>query len=140
MFDNLPKRRGDDYFDELDKQIKENKDLLTLIVSKASYPIIVSGGFGDAIKSLGVNPALHVKGGLRKSRTLDLSQYKSSIEGKTFTFIDDSLYKGRTLNKINKEIIRLGGHINQVIVGYDDTCELPFVESIYNRTMVNMTK
>lgn len=140
MFNHLPKRQGDNYFDELDKQIKENKDLLALIVSKASYSIIVSGGFGDAIKSLGVIPALHVTGGLRKSRTLDLSQYKSIIEGKTFTFIDDSLYKGRTLNKINKEIIRLGGHINQVIVGYDDTCELPFVESIYNRNMVSMAK
>lgn len=133
MFNNLPSRNGDAYFDALDAQIKSDNELLLTLVNKATYPIIASGGFGDALKQIDVTPTLHVSGGLRKSRTLDLSKWEHIIRNNTFTFIDDSYYKGRTLRKINQEIVRLGGHIAQVIVAYDDTCDMPFIESLYQR-------
>lgn len=128
---------GESYFDQLDEIIKTNLQVMENLVAKAEYPIVASGSFCSNLIHNGFDVEIVVCGGLRVSRKLDLTSYKDKIKGNTFTFIDDSFYKGRTAIKIQKEILRLGGKIDQILVGYDDMAS-PIVESIITREDLNL--
>lgn len=123
----------EEYFDKLDDLIKEDKGLLEDLVNRAHFPIIASGGFADALKANGFNVAVSVKGSIRGSRKIDLSSYKDKINGATFTFIDDSFYAGRTLRKILNEVVKHGGRIEEVYVGYNDNPTAGFVNGIITK-------
>lgn len=132
---NLPSRKetGELYFDKLDEIIKNDNELMSTIVNLANYDIVSSGEFGRNLKSNNFPVKIVAPGGIRGSRKVSLDLYSKEIEGKKFTFIDDSYYKGRTLRKIMNEIRRLGGQVVEVIVVYNDSSD-PFVESIVNRS------
>lgn len=84
------------------------------------YNIIVSGGFGQFVKNLYPNKnILTLQGGIRHLKTLPLEHISDNIKNKSFIFIDDSYYLGRTRNAIREEIERLKGSFIHSFVVYD---------------------
>lgn len=132
---SLPNRKiaGESYFDEMDEMIKSNIEVQSELISGASFPIIASGGFGVILKENNFDVAILAPGSIRGSRKVDFSQQKDLISGNTFTFVDDSYYKGRTLRKILNEITRLGGRIAEVKVVYNDSQD-PFVDGLIEKS------
>lgn len=131
----LPNRKelGEQYFNMLDDLIKHDSESAMNLLKTTHYPIIASGGYKDFLESLGIKVTIPVIGHIRQSRQIDLTEYEPIIKNHDFTFLDDSYYKGRTLRKIFKEIIRLGGRIKEVNVVYNDSND-PFVFGLINKT------
>ena len=131
----LPNRQelGEKWFDLLDDLIKHDEYSTRKLIKQAKYPIIASGGYCDFLKQLNIDVKLSVPGHIRKSRQINLDKYSDLINGNTFTFVDDSYYKGRTLRKVLKEIFRLNGKIGQVLVVYNDSKDC-FVDGLINYT------
>ena len=85
--------------------------------------ILTSGKFGWAFSAyamfMPVLPqVLNFPGNLRHEPLRD-PWVDPSFVGKEFVFIDNSIYKGRTLGKIEEYVERWGGRINRAYVAYD---------------------
>lgn len=126
----LKHKGGEEFFDNLDKEIQKHisivEQLLYMVCNSKSRGVIMSGSFGRFLRNyieterywLGVT--LIVNGSLRKGEPIDDLEYlKHKINGKSFDFIDDSYYSGKTFNVVKSEIERLGGKMNNVYVVYD---------------------
>lgn len=118
---------GEKFFDNLDEEIRRDIDIIDNIIDMIpdfkNKNIIVSGSFGrvffDYIKliSLYPNRIVWVNGGLRKGEDInvDLQNYKN----REFIFIDDSLYSGKTRDKIDSELYKYSSYISSTYVAYD---------------------
>ena len=117
---------GQIFFTELDKAVKFDKNVLDELVSTASsiaqdeIYTIASGEIGLSMHNLGVLVDFLVPGGLRHDPSkINLEPFADRIKGKTFIFIDDSYFSGKTATVVKEEIERLGGTFFGSLVAYD---------------------
>ena len=116
---------GQIFFTELDKAVKFDKEVLEELVVKAKglwngVFTIASGEIGLAMHNLGVNIDYLVPGGLRHDASkINLAPFADNIKGKTFLFIDDSYFSGKTVLVVKEEIERFGGIFKGSLVAYD---------------------
>lgn len=138
---------GEEYFDELDGLIKDDKKLLmsyiTHCVEQSNVKnIIVSGEIGDKIATLKSKYQWflsdcnieYVNGSLRKGVPIQYSNWKlDSYRYQPFIFFDDSYYSGKTLRIVKTYIEEvLGGYLDSSYVFYDGSEDnLDNVESLY---------
>lgn len=126
---------GVPFFDALDDCIK-CPDIIETLFQKihADYPqgisIIMSGKFGRYVHNIlhtmkenhvqNIQHVLTVNGSLRAGVPIDdLSIFRTQIQNVDYVFVDDSLYKGRTLAAVREEIERLEGRVVHTYVVYD---------------------
>lgn len=125
---------GEIFFDELDKQIKFDKQLLEELFYKAkneNAEVIASGEIGLCLHNYEFPIDIIVQGGLRKNKeVLDLSPFIDA--NKDYVFIDDSYFSGKTAQVIKEEIERCGAKLKCVWVAYDGS-QTPIhkVKSLY---------
>ena len=119
---------GQIFFTELDKAVKFDKEVLNDLISKAkkiqtNTPevfTVASGEIGLSMHNLGVKVDFLVPGGLRHDPSkINLAPFETQIRGKSFIFIDDSYFSGKTAKVIEEEIVRLGGNFVGTLVAYD---------------------
>lgn len=116
---------GQIFFTELDKAVKFDKEVLEELVKTAksfdkNILTIASGEIGLAMHNLGVEINYLVPGGLRHDASkINLEPFAENIKGKTFLFIDDSYFSGKTALVVKEEIERLGGIFKGSLVAYD---------------------
>ena len=127
---------GEIFFDELDKMVKFDEDILTEFSTKVkgkdtSIRTIASGEFGLCLHNYKLPVDIIVQGGLRKGdKILDLSKF--IIPNATYVFLDDSYFSGATANVIKTEIERCGGIFKGCYVVYDGSQKPKHrVDSIY---------
>lgn len=138
---------GEEYFDELDRFIKEDKQFIISFFSYITQEseiknIIVSGEIGYKIALLkhkyswfleGYNIE-YVNGSLRKGLPIQYSNWKlDSYKNQPFIFVDDSYYSGKTLRIVRTYIEEvLGGYLQDSYVFYDGSEDnLDDVVSLY---------
>jgi hypothetical protein len=122
---------GTAFFDFIDHEVARTRFFdyfRDRILDTYPYPnepngIVTSGKFGWAYSAYAFSrPVLpkvwNFPGNLRHDYLQD-SMTDPGIAGKRFVFIDNSIYKGRTLNQINEYIRRWGGQIIFAHVVYD---------------------
>ena len=114
---------GEIFFDELDKAMKFDKEILEYFIQKVKEEYedictIASGEFGLCLYNYNFPVDILVQGGLRKDNKIcDLSNF---IErGKKYLFLDDSYFSGRTAQIIKGEIERNEGIFLGCYVIYD---------------------
>ena len=138
---------GEEYFDELDGLIKEDKQFIISFFSYITQEsetknIIVSGELGNKIAALRnkYNWFLkncnieYVNGSLRKGEPIQYSNWKlDSYKNQPFIFVDDSYYSGKTLRMVRTYIEEvLGGYLQNSYVFYDGSEDnLDDVKSLY---------
>lgn len=130
---------GEKFFDLLDEKIRTVPGviikLLSTIPKEKRSRVICSGKFANKLNmNIMFNIVnktddtelckdfkymITVEGGLRKTKELDLSDLRKTIEGNNYIFIDDSFYSGATRNVIRDEIVRCGGTLTDTYVVYD---------------------
>lgn len=125
---------GEKFFDAIDERLRNDNLLMSMmitkIIEKESFDyLIVSGRFGYAFKEFCKenindefsNGIIAVNGNLRNDNiSYDLD---FNIKDKSFIFIDDSFYLGRTRDKI-KDFIELNdGNLICTYVFYDGSKE-----------------
>lgn len=127
---------GEIFFDELDKAVKFDKELLSelLFKTREAYPeakIIASGEIGLCLHNFGFDVDLIVQGGLRKNKEpLDLSKFVN--KGEKFVFIDDSYFSGKTSFVVKEALEKVGCILLGTFVIYDGCAEKrKDVKSIY---------
>ena len=111
---------GEGYFDLVDNFIRTNDEMLDELYNmRSNNHVVMSGNIAATYIEKGYKIDVIAPSGIRKGVEVNFSDFAASIKGKTFTFIDDSYYKGRTFKAIQKEIERYGGIVNEIIVAYD---------------------
>lgn len=101
---------GEIFFDELDKTVKFDKEILEYFIQKVKKEYkdirtIASGEFGLCLHNYNFPVDILVQGGLRKGNKIsDLSNFIE--KGKKYLFLDDSYFSGRTAQIIKEEIER----------------------------------
>lgn len=112
---------GEAFFDELDRMIKFDKDILTEFmenVKMQNLHTIASGELGLCLHNYGFPVDILVQGGLRKGNKIsDLSHF--IIEGEKYLFLDDSYFSGKTAQVVKEEVERCGGKFECCYVIYD---------------------
>lgn len=123
---------GEEYFNEIDKKIKGNKDLLLSYIQIAvdqtgCKNIILSGGMFEAVCNA-------IKDGRKTEWNLykisgNLRSYKCSFKcppdfaflyrDKDFVFVDDSFYSGKTYEQVKSFIESADGRLIAEYVFYD---------------------
>lgn len=125
---------GEKFFDAIDERLRNDNLLMSMMITKIiereSFDyLIVSGRFGHALKEFCKkninetfsNNIIAVNGNLRNdniSYNLDFN-----IKDKSFIFIDDSFYLGRTRDKIKDFIELYDGNLICTYVFYDGSKE-----------------
>lgn len=135
---------GQIFFSELDNAVKFDEEILTQLLTKANaiksaYPnpqdilTIASGEIGLSLHNLGIPVDFLVKGGLRHNpNDINLKPFADKIKNKSFIFINDSYFSGKTLQVVKEEIERLGGKVIFSMVAYDGSrVKDNFVYSLY---------
>ena len=127
---------GEIFFDELDKMVKFDKEVLKEFISKVkenneNVRTVASGEFGLCLHNYKLPVDIIVQGGLRKgAKICNLSNFVEV--GKEYLFLDDSYFSGKTAQIVKEEIERNGGIFKGCFVVYDGS-QVPIhhVESIY---------
>jgi len=126
---------GEKFFDALDAMVRNETALFPVLVNLAKgvaykenkhnrfNPLfIVSGKFGDVFGEwaylLGLD-CLVLEGALRQNEIVVQSEYGFLIGGRICVFIDDSLFKGRTYDKVRNMVESFGGTAAGCVVAYD---------------------
>ncbi|MCP4395679.1 MAG: hypothetical protein GY804_15635 [Alphaproteobacteria bacterium] len=129
---------GEVFFDNLDSKMRDRGIIDSLMELSVYEPydtsFILSGKFGIHIKNTYPSLEMHllVNGGLRKEKIISLEPFKHRIKGRSFVFLDDSFYLGRTRDAIQTEIEKWGGKIKRTYVCYDGSKEKDeTVKSLY---------
>lgn len=118
---------GTAFFDELDKAVKHDEDLLRQLITKAKaeYPnakLIASGEIGLCLHNFRMPVDVIVQGGLRKNvEPLNLAKFTKPNEH--FVFVDDSYFSGRTCQVIKEALEKCGCHLDGIVVIYDGCYE-----------------
>lgn len=117
---------GQIFFTELDRAVKFDKEVLAELIIKANELTnnkaltIASGEIGLSMHNLGIMIDFLVPGGLRHDPSkINLAPFQEYIKGKSFLFIDDSYFSGKTVTVVKEEIERLGGTFLGTLVAYD---------------------
>ena len=136
---------GEKFFDQLDKEFKkpENIDIIKHMFQVIStqngmfYNIVVSGKFGDWIKTLIIDKKiipfngtfLHVSGSLtshegflnkiKEDKQIEIIYKSGDIQNKEFIFFDDSYYSGSTNRSISNFLILNNSLLKKTYVIYD---------------------
>lgn len=123
-------KEGENFYDLIDHRIRnEGEDWFVDLLQLAEKTndrhinnIVVSGLFGRLFVNEWAKGSLNVilvEGGLRHSYMMSLEPFKDQIVGREFIFLDDSLYLGRTRDKIKAEIEFHGGDLLNTFVVFD---------------------
>lgn len=120
---------GEQFFDELDKTMKFDKEILETLLCKISViygykgiHTISSGEFGLCLHNYKLPVDIIVQGGLRKgNEILDLSSFITP--GDKYVFLDDSYYSGATAEIVKQEVERNQGEFLGCLVVYDGSKE-----------------
>jgi hypothetical protein len=124
---------GEKFFDALDNEIRNNSSIMSCLTRKIKDTeyIICSGKFGRMWANISAWPVIVVNGNLRKGEPVDDISYLG-LQGKSFTFVDDSFYSGKTRNAIQKYLESQGASLVRTVVVYDGSLvKDPTVESLY---------
>jgi len=122
---------GSVFFDHLDEAIISNETIVDTFIGTLpeGYDIIGSGKFGRFFLNYfgQQNPSedrmvITVNGGLRKGETIDDLSYLD-LQDRSFIFVDDSFYSGKTRNDVKCEIERNGALFVASYVLYDGSNE-----------------
>jgi hypothetical protein len=91
------------------------------------------GGHYDDCKYFDLEGLLLAPGGLRHGdNVFDLRHFQKQIRNEKFIFMDDSFFKGRTRDAIEKALHHYGGQLIHTYVVYDGSEEPdPKVTSLY---------
>lgn len=133
---------GKPFFNKLDKKIKEDSDTIREITRGLEDKYLVgSGGFGDNLFNLWENGSIICKGVLvfngkivTKKRGINYYYPEDfDINNKSFVFVDDSYFSGKTMREIEKYLLEEHqSTISEIRVGYDGSKEKnPKVKSLY---------
>lgn len=113
---------GTAFFDLIDRLVTRKAYFAYLegLVPWDTDGIVVSGKFGWAFSMWyrGVKPVYVFPGNLRHDKLVD-SGVVPPFKGKVLTFLDNSIYKSRTLDQITDYVSWWGGFIGKKIVVYD---------------------
>lgn len=127
---------GEIFFDELDKLVKFDKEILEEFVARVKKDTpeirtIASGEFGLCLHNYKLPIDIIVQGGLRKGNQIcDLSCFVEP--GKKYLFLDDSYFSGKTAQVVREEIERVGGIFAGCFVIYDGSqFPMHYVKNIY---------
>ncbi len=133
---------GKIFFNKLDKVIKEDPDIIKEITQglKDKY-LVSSGGFGDNLFNLWESGSLECKGvlvfnGKIVTKKKGINYYypeEFDVDNKSFVFVDDSYFSGKTMREIEKYLLEEHqSTISEIRVGYDGSKEKnPKVKSLY---------
>ncbi len=132
---------GRKFFNKIDKLIKEDPDTIKEICKGLSSEWIVSSGsFGDRLYDIFSRGEIKCRGIivfngkiLTKNKGVN-SYYPESfdLDNKTFVFVDDSIFSGKTLNEIERYLIQEhNSKISKIRVGYDGSKLDRRIESLY---------
>lgn len=142
IIDKVP--GGDKFFDMLDDEIKDPKNIdITIALFKKiydkynyNYNLVLSGSFGESVLDLiskGVIKCLgtivvftgsltshkNKMGIISSNKEVKIKFQSNNIRNKEFIFVDDSYYSGTTYKLIDKFISTKGSNIKEVYVIYD---------------------
>lgn len=129
---------GEKFFDMLDENIRQDQNLFEHMISfinsfKIEYQgIIVSGKFGTVFSNylkennyFSDKSIIRVNGGLRVLRPLiNLCDIDFELlNGRSFIFVDDSFYSGKTRNVIRDTLLTYDSNLIHTFVFYDGSKE-----------------
>jgi len=123
---------GEEFFTALDLRLKDRTILCSLLdeVLKFQYPevesmgLVVSGKFGQFVSDNSpTGNILHVSGGLREDKPLEIIRHLEDTECKHFIFLDDSFYSGKTRDTIKEYLESNGNTLLETFVVYDGSKE-----------------
>lgn len=124
---------GTPFFDFLDHRVTREPyfEYLEEIIPWDTDGIVVSGKFGWAFSMWypGEKPVYVFPGNLRHEELKDPG-VMPPFKGKVLTFLDNSIYKGRTLSQIIEYVDWWGGFIDKKFVIYDGSLP-PHHKGIY---------
>lgn len=129
---------GETYFDNLDEVLrqKENFDIVQKLFSPLKDSnVIVSGKFGHYILELfekgliPLNSIIVVNGSLREGNIKEVS-LRNFQDNSKYVFVDDSFYKGRTMEKVEEFLNSINCKLLETIVVYDGSIEKK--ENVYS--------
>lgn len=146
--DNIVKNLLDEYnggkpfFNALDLEIKKNPDMILELVKDLSNDWIASsGGFGDLVYEMYEKGEIKCKGivifnGKMCTKNKGVScwyPHDVDLDNKEFTYIDDSLFSGKTYQNIDNYLKQEhSSKISKISVVYDGSKELnPIVKSLF---------
>lgn len=120
---------GAPFFDALDEEVRRPRYFEELTrLARGYFPRalpVVSGEFGRAYQAWwvrtdqGFTPPLWVPGGLRgKGVSITIDDASRSDE---YVFLDDSIYRGRTRDRVDNALWTAGAELVGTIVVYDGT-------------------
>ena len=131
---------GRPYFEELDRAL-DWPDTYRILTdhARALYPeatFVVSGHFGFGYqmwaKRHGHRALLTAPGGLRYDSPDYLFDWTQVLGHHQFVFLDDTLYLGRTMRRVDDGLRRVARRLTATVVAYDGSHELmPRVHSLY---------
>lgn len=139
---------GSGYFERLDRFVSRDGDIHRAMVRLAHdkfgprVGIIVSGGFGldhrewSRANRAGQRPVV-LPGGLRYKNGPDYNDefrdYRRQMVGvREWAFLDDSLYRGRTMDWVRNLVLMTGSAWAGAVVAYDGSRgRMPGVHSLY---------
>jgi hypothetical protein len=130
---------GTPFFDALDDELRKpaNFSIVESLFNPKIENLVAIGRFGLYIQGLINEDIVDVQGsicilsgGLRHGKPLRQSMSRGPIRDRSFVFIDDSFYKGRTLRATADYLRRWNSTISEVRVAYDGSREIP-VRSLY---------
>lgn len=133
---------GRKFFDALDDSLKDvyNEDLiLALLRGSEGNWIATSGDFGDRVFNLWKEKKFKCNGvivfnGKIATQNLDVERYYPNIDisKKSFIYVDDSYFSGKTANKINNFLHIKNSYIKSIHVIYDGSkIESKMVKSFF---------
>jgi hypothetical protein len=140
---------GEKFFDALDEAVRNETHIMEGLVNIAdqifydngsideaeAIVIVVSGKFGAVFKNnitYSEGTVISVEGGLRSNEFTGFGMFEGLVASADVIFVDDSFYQGRTRDKIQAEVERLGGNFLGTVVAYDGSIEKDLnVESIF---------
>ena len=124
---------GTPFFDTIDAKLThphymrylKDKIFDTFLNVNKPYAILGSGKFGWAFSmymngNLAFPRMLNFPGDLRHQPLVD-PLVDPTFEGRKFVYVDNSIYKGRTLGQISNYVRDWGGEITHAFVLYDGT-------------------
>ncbi len=133
---------GTQFFNNLDKLIKDNPDIIQEIVGNSENEYLVSSGdFGDKLFDMWESGNIKSKGilvfnGKIVTKKKGINYYypeNFAIDNKKFVFVDDSYFSGKTMREIEKYLLEEhGSSISEIRVGYDGSRDRdPKIKSLY---------
>lgn len=124
---------GEQYFNDLDLYIAKEQKILWYIIEYYLHfedTLVFTGNFGHYFRDfcdkrgIRLHNIIHFNGSLRKDENPEIIYRNFFINSKSFIFIDDSVYSKKTLNSVERYIIRnFDQRFRKIFVVYDGSKE-----------------